>query len=652
MEDIAEKSISPKHESFYHKARLSFENKQYKESLPNLDSLLKYYSENTTVKYMTGVSELFDLSRRKASLNRLKSLNTEAQFLPDYFYWLGYAYELNDSTNRAMECYQTYKNICEKPNQKAICSYLEDAKRQEDNLHAAQKMRDYLNIVNIKNIGPPINTEDEEYVPLVPSDESFMIYTYRGKYSKGGKQSPIKGKRGPTKKEEKIYFEDVFVSYRVNDTTWGEPSSIKSINTNLHDAAVTLSSDGTLLFIYKNLGAGNGDLYMSKLEGSSWSQPKYQRGLNSDRWDGSAAFFPDNKRIIFSSERKGGLGGKDLYTAELIGEDTWGNITNLGPTINTPYDEDAPFITADGSILFFASNGKLSTGGYDILRSDFVDGNWQKPYNIGKPINTPQDDKFYTVTADGKKGYYSTEKENGYGRQDIYCIEPGIAGKPLKLVQISGIVTLDEKPAKAFIQVNNPGNKLFKPVSFESNSSSGKFLMNLPEGQKFELVFTCNNLPEQRKYINTMNIDSFIPVTVIADFYTDDYRKKIEQKMDSLNMAMEKMDKNSNYADFSSKYGDVVIDSLYYKVQIGAYKFIENFDYTKTMQLGKIIRKVYDDGITRFTVGNYKTFNQALMAAQKIRESAVKDAFIIGVYKGKYMYLQDIQKLPALINKK
>jgi len=649
IDNDIENTLQPQHEPFFHKARLSFESDQWSEAIPNLDSLLKYYPTNSSILYLSGIARTQKVSQKKIGLNHLWLSLPAANFLPDWAYWLGYTYELNDSIPQAMKWYRNYIEQCQ-TGLIAHCIRLDDAKRQESNLISAHRMKNYLNLVNIKNIGSPINTEADEYVPLVPSDESFMIFTYRGKLSKGGKQDVTKGKvLNTSKKEEKIYFEDVFISTRLNDTAWSVPVPIKSINTNLHDAAVTLSSDGTMLFIYKNIGKGNGDLYMSKLVGNSWSIPKFQRGLNSDKWEGSAAFFPDNQRIIFSSERKGGFGGKDLYMAELIGEDTWGNIVNLGSTVNTSYDEDAPFITADGRTLLFSSNGKLSTGGYDILRSDWTGTEWGSPYNIGKPINTSSDDKFYLVTADGKKGYYSSVKEDGFGGQDIYSIEPGLPGKPFKLVQISGIVHLNGKPSLGNIQVNILNNQKFKPQVYQSNSSSGKFLMNLPEGQDYELVFSCNELPLQKKYINTMNIDSFIPVQVIADFYTEDYLKKLEAKMDSLSIVDKKNSVAGGYEDFAIQYGNLVVDSLFFKIQIGAYKFIENFNYTKTMHLGKIIRKVYEDGITRFTVGNYTSFNEAFKVLQDIKSHAIKDAFVIAVYKNEYYYLEKLVKGGILI---
>ncbi len=644
VNDDIEKTVDPNKLHFYNKARLSFETKQYTEASSPIDSLLIIYPDCIGLRYMKGISGCFKGDKTKTALELLKSTSSSSVQLEHYPYWLAYAYEANDSLKKA----RLYFEIAAKSilltteNDKAIVA---DAKRRIENMKMASKMQHMRNTVEVKDIGSPINTEAEEYVPLLPSDESFMIYTYRGKLSKGGKQNLNKQSLLHTsKREEGIYFEDVFTSVKINDSTWSKPTALKTINTSLHDAAVTLSSDGNLLFIYKNLGTGNGDLYLSQLVGNNWTVPVYQKGLNSDKWEGSAAFFPGNKFIIFSSERKGGFGGKDLYKAEKLGDNLWGNISNLGSTINSADDEDAPFITSDGNILFFASNGKLSTGGYDILRSDLVGGIWEQPYNIGKPVNTPNDDKFYIVSGDGKKGYYSSQTQGGKGGQDIYYIKPGIAGKPVSVVRISGNVTFNDKPIEASIQINSLKKKDIGSQTYVSNSTTGKFLISLPTNNDYEFIFTYKNFPAMKRTISTKDVDSSIVLTMIADLYSDAYSKMVENKRDSLEKLNKLANSGVSFDEFKANYGDLIIDSLFYKIQIGAYVFIENFNYTRAIDLGIIIRKIYDDGITRFTIGNYKTFNEAFERITDVKELAVKDAFILVQYKNKHYYLSDILK--------
>ncbi len=640
----AEKAIAKNHQPLLNKAILSFDNELYLEALPNLDSLLKLYPDNVAVIYLDAICKTYNEDLKSKSLPLFLKLEKIKDKLEFYNYNLAYAYEQIDSTKLADKYFVAFINeesAKSKPNKELIIQ----ATRRIANIKTLGTIKSKVSFAETKNIGLPINTDASEYGPLIPSDESFMVYTYRGKLSKGGRQNISKTKmEGPSKKEEGIYFEDVFISEKKNDSTWSSPKPIININTSLHDAAVTISADGTQLIIYKNMGAGNGDLYLSKLEGKTWSVPKYQKGLNSDHWDGSACFLPDKKHILISSERKGGFGGRDLYIAERLGDDTWGNITNLGKEINTEYDEDAPFITADGKILFFATNGKLSSGGYDIVRSDFKNGAWSTPYNLGKPINTDNDDKYFIVTGDGKKGYYSTFQKGGKGEQDIYSIEPGIPGKPVALVQVTGNVTINKRPGDATIEIKSILNSKFKTQKINSNAATGKFLINLPAGDEYELIFSATNLATQTKTVHTVGIDSFIQINVIADFYDDAYAKALQGRNDSLVKATSALNEGFSHADFLSKYGTTIIEGLSYQIQVGAFKFKENFNYTYILGYGKIQKNKYEDGINRFTIGNYAKYADALQHSELIHKEAIQDAFIIAIYKGKKYYLSELVK--------
>lgn len=505
-----------------------------------------------------------------------------------------------------------------------------------------EEFKNKKNIVRITNIGKPINSNYSEYCPLITSNESVMIFTYRGPKSKGGKQV-LKGKQPDGSESISLFFEDIFISRKLGDTLWSEPVQIDNLNTRLHDAAVCLNSDGTQLFIYRNLGMGKGDLYLSTLVNNTYSKPIYQQGLNSPEWEGSACFLPNHNKIIFASERKGGYGGKDLYSAEKIKDNVWGNIKNLGPVINTKYDEDAPFVTTDGKILFFSSNNSSSLGGYDIFRSDLKEDEWQAPYNLGPPINTKNDDKFFTVRADGKVGYYSSYKQGGKGEQDIYRIEPGIPGLPVELLEVNGFVSIDGKPTAASVEINSLMQTKKFNAEVNANAANGIFLTNLPADDKYELVVKVDKFPQQIIELNTMGIDSFMVLNVFADFTSPEYDKKLS---DLLNYTKEK-EKNKvtgfDKEKFAQHFGDSKKDSLFYKVQIGAYKFFENFNYNNILGFPKIIRHTDPDYITRFVMGNYSTYNEAEALLKKIKATGVlQDAFIFAEFKGKKKYLHEV----------
>ena len=167
-----------------------------------------------------------------------------------------------------------------------------------------------------------------------------------------------------------------------------------NINTPGHEATIGISADGQQLLIYKD-DAGDGNIYLSRLMGENWMTPqKLTENVNSKSWEPSATITPDNNTLYFTSTREGGFGGRDIWRSVRLPNGEWAKPVNLGPKINTPYDEDAPAILADGKTLYFASQGFNSMGGYDLFYSvwDQENNTWSAPRNVGYPINTPGDE--------------------------------------------------------------------------------------------------------------------------------------------------------------------------------------------------------------------------------------------------------------------
>ena len=147
------------------------------------------------------------------------------------------------------------------------------------------------------------------------------------------------------------------------------------------------------------------------------------KNINTKYWESHAFVTEDGMHLVFASDRPGGFGGLDLYISHKADGD-WGPAVNLGPEINTQFNEDRPFLMKNGKLLFFSSQGHQNIGGYDIFRSEIQsNGLWSRPENMGYPFNTPDDNIFFMPVGDGKSGYYSVLKETaGYGREDIYRI--------------------------------------------------------------------------------------------------------------------------------------------------------------------------------------------------------------------------------------
>src|SRR6187551_277143 len=233
--------------------------------------------------------------------------------------------------------------------------------------------------------------------------------------------------------KEGTNYEDIFVC-RKEGSAWSAPKKISSnINQKYNDAAASLSPDGKTLFLYYEEGAG--DIYISTFDGTDWSSPKpLNKNINTSMfWETSASMSADGKKLYFASNRPGGIGELDLYVSERDGKGDWGKAVNMGKLINTAENEDAPFIHPDGVTLYFSSDGHPSLGNSDIFISEFKNSKWTKPENLGWPINTWEYDGFFTISTDKKKGYYSTLKEGGLGEADLYSItfmDPKYKPKP------------------------------------------------------------------------------------------------------------------------------------------------------------------------------------------------------------------------------
>lgn len=369
----------------------------------------------------------------------------------------------------------------------------------------------------IEPLGTQLNTEYAEYAPVISPEEEAIIYTYRGKGSVGGL---VNASNKPDPNGD--YNEDIFVSQKINDV-WQKGTGLTELNTIGNDAAIALSPDGKQLFIFKVTGE-NGDIYVSNREGNKYSPAVRLAGeVNSDYWEGSLSMSTDQQKLFFASTRPGGFGGKDLYVATKKEDGTWGNVKNLGNKINTQYDEDAPFISPDGRTLIFSSEGHNSIGDFDLFTSDLnlTDGSWKEPKNLGYPVNTTDDDLFYVLSPDGKRGYFSSAREGGKGDQDIYVVEPALSTRKNYITIIKGKVTQDNLPFETEITVGVAGESK-SYGSYRSSAASGNYVINLPTGKNYKLSFTHPTLGEKVYNIHTEQVEDYAERNLNVNFNTKD----------------------------------------------------------------------------------------------------------------------------------
>lgn len=311
-------------------------------------------------------------------------------------YDLARAYRINFMFDKAKETFQRYAETLlpeDRENQGFIRHEIEVCEM-------AKKIVANPVTCSEENFGEIFNDENSNFNPVISADGKSFAYMVKLKF-----------------------YDAVMFSRNVNGR-WTEPVNITEQLQSDGDFFISaLSSDGKQLLLAKN-DDFNSDIYVSNYDGKMWSKAgKLNKFINTKYWESQAFISEDGEKLIFSSDRPGGFGGLDMYVSSKVNGE-WGPAVNMGPEVNTEFNEDRPFLINNGKTLFFISQGHENIGGYDIFRSDLQANKlWAKPANIGYPINTPDDNFFFNPAGAGNVGYYSLYRESGgFGSEDIYRI--------------------------------------------------------------------------------------------------------------------------------------------------------------------------------------------------------------------------------------
>ena len=475
--------------------------KDYKNALATYLAAQEINPDDAYLNFKIGLTYLYSETKSKAATYIDKAYRLNPAVNPDIDYHLGIAFQNTNSFKLAIEHFERFKK------KRSNLASIADEKIAECQV-ADSLSQNELNVI-IENLGEGVNTPYNDYSPIISADGNTLIFT------SNRTDDPARAKANAN-------FEDIFVSYK-NANKWSVPKPIsQNINIKYNDAAASLSPDGKTLFLYYE--EGEGDIYTSTRNGEAWSEPKpLNKNINTAMfWETCASVTSDGKKLFFASNRPGGIGELDIYVSQQDAKGDWGKAVNLGPIINTPNNEDSPFIHHDGTTLYFSSDGHPRLGNSDIFVSEFVNNKWKKPENMGYPLNSWEYDGFFTLSPDKKKGYFSTAKEGGLGDADIYSItflEPKYKPKPKPVVakveeqkakqeipkseefvapeieihKIAKVVTLlkgkviDERnaaPLSAVISlVDNVTNKVLTKLN--SNPTTGEFELVIPHGGNY-----------------------------------------------------------------------------------------------------------------------------------------------------------------------
>lgn len=346
-------------------------------------------------------------------------------------------------------------------------------------------------VVNISKV----NSKYIEHSPLISADEKMMFFT----------------SRRPTGNPKDVdeygrSYEDIYYSVKDKNGIWKEAKNIGlPINTKHHDATIGLSNDGKKLYIYDGRRNG-GDILVSYFD-STWSKPiPLPSPINTKYQETAISFSPDGKTAYFVSNRPNGVGGKDIWKANVTKDGKYKNVKVLSETINTIYDERAVFIHPDGKTMYFSSEGHLSMGGFDIFKSiKGEDGQWGAPVNIGYPVNTTGDDVFFVTSADNKRGYFSSLKLNSKGEQDIYMYVFPEEDDEIETIIVRGQIkdSNSKNPIAGSIVFTDTDTG--KEIKITSDPKTGEFLASIPKGKNYAVNITADGYTLLSESINPNN---------------------------------------------------------------------------------------------------------------------------------------------------
>ena len=473
-------------------AQINLSKESFNEAFNMFSTLYKKYPENSEILFGIGVCKLNKRGEEKNALPILIEAYRNGNKNDDILFYLGKAYHIHHKFDEAQSSFEEYKT-----NNKISIPIPEIDKHIEMAINAKKHILNPRNI-EIANIGSPINTASEESVPVVLPNGKGMFFTSR----REGGFSNDKDFKGN-------YFQDIYFSEYKNHE-WQTVFNEKAFNSKLNDGCVSISHDGSTLISYiitdnssKSTPSSTSDLYYSNYSDSTlWTAPiKFGGTINSEYQELSACFSVDKKTLYFSSNRPGGYGGFDLYKARQLPNGIWGTPVNLGPIINTKHNESAPFMHADGETFYFSSEGHSTMGGFDIFKSyERANKYWSTPENVGYPINTVEDDIYFTISKDRKSGYYSSDRQGSLGGQDIFKIKMFDADNYQEVVHCSIFNKQENKPVNAKITLIDEESHKLKGI-YRPNGS-GKFIMVILPGIDYQIAIEADGYNSRILHMN------------------------------------------------------------------------------------------------------------------------------------------------------
>ncbi len=448
-----------------------FKHGNYLGAIPIYLSELKKDPDNSKIKYKLGVCYLNTRLNREEAVTMLEAASRDPKQEEDVWINLGKAYHLNNRLEDAIEAFDKFTQL--KPKRAG------EVERNIEQCENAVKLMKKPGNVSFQNLGKEINSSEPDYYPFIDRDEMYLVFTSRRKENIGGKKVEMDGYRSS----------DIYQSNLDASGKWTAARNAgKGVNTNLDEQVTGLRSDGMEMYVYLDHIDKFGDIYITSRKDASvdFGKAKIVDPSVNEKIETSGCVSEDGSVLIFA-RRENITGNSDLYMSRRLPSGKWGIPQKLPETINSPYNEDLPYLSIDMQTLYFSSDGPNSMGGYDLFKSQWNQktNTFSKPENLGYPINSTDDDRSICVTQDNRLAYVSAFRPNGFGDLDIYRIKFEDT-EPVSVIYTGqffmGDTVLSHQPTSYSIDITVTNTVTNYEYTFVPHSRTGRYVMALPAG--------------------------------------------------------------------------------------------------------------------------------------------------------------------------
>lgn len=455
-------------------AEISFQEEKYEDAVISFRKLVEKYPRNEYYKFMLGNSYFKQGTNYASAIFYLRKYlkGSDTEHILETQFLLGNSLLRSNQVDESIDAFKEISDQSSIDPESGL-----SAKRLLEMANNAKKAMNDPTQLGVMNLTGSFNSEENDINPVVNANNSTVYLSS----TRVDKDIQVVGKKDL----------DIFsVTLNQKNEKWGAAKNVGfPFNSDVDDIIAGMSLAEDEIYFFRK-----GKLYLTKLLAGYWAEPQVlNEYINNKIVVSNVSLSYDNQTLYFSSNRPGGLGGADIYKSPRMEDGTWGKPLNLGPVVNSQYDEISPFILSDNLTLYFCSKGHTSIGGFDVFRVILRGENARIPNNMGFPINSTSDDYNISSTSDGKIGYFTSNRVGGNGGHDIYKMQLPLENIPLTLVKGS-IKTKDGgELMKVRIKIIDKDTKDDVKYVYNPNVTSGRYLMIFPPGKNYKMLVEAEN---------------------------------------------------------------------------------------------------------------------------------------------------------------